>query len=89
MTKNIKIFVDGPNCISCWACIAITDWKIFGFDQASRSYAIKQPESPEEIKMSMEAAEACPVAVIHINEVQESQVQVPANDNNADMEKAA
>jgi len=71
--NNIKVSVDTEWCISCWACVAICE-EIFEF-QKWKSIAKKQPENDNEIKMSIEAAWACPVSVIKVDQIK------AANDN--------
>jgi len=65
--KKNKVWVDSEGCISCWACVAICP-NIFQFWEDWKSHAIKQPENTEELNCSKEAAEACPVSVIHVEE---------------------
>lgn len=63
----MKVKVNSEGCISCWACVAICP-NIFKFGEDWKSHAVKQPENEEEIKCSKEAAEACPVNVIEVEE---------------------
>ena len=64
---NMKVIVNSQGCISCGACVAICP-NVFQFGEDGKSHVVKQPETEEEIKCAQEAAEACPVSVIQIEE---------------------
>lgn len=66
--NKIKIVVNSKDCISCWACIAISDEKLFVFDENSKSVVKKQPETDNEILIVKDCIESCPVQVIHSEE---------------------
>ena len=71
-----KIRHDRPNCIGCTACanIAPEFWEMSDVDGKSDVIGAKKtPEgweeldiSEEDFELNMEAAEACPVNVIHL-----------------------
>lgn len=63
----VKVVVNSEGCIGCGACVAICP-NIFQFWDDNKSHVVKQPETEEEIKCAKEAAEACPVQVIKIEE---------------------
>ncbi len=62
-----KVEVNSEGCISCWACVAICP-NIFKFNDNNKSYAVKQPDTPEELECAKQAAAACPVMVIDVKE---------------------
>lgn len=74
--KTYQIRHDRPNCIGCNACAAIapTFWEMSPLDgQSDIIGGTKTPEGWEELDISeedfqknMDAAEACPVNVIHL-----------------------
>ena len=75
---KVKVWVDSEGCISCGACVAICP-QIFQFWDDGKSHAIAQPKSLEDLKCSKEAEEACPVSVIHLEDVVE---EAPERVNN-------
>ena len=62
---NYKIEHDHENCIGCGACVAVNDetWEM-GDD--GKSKCKKETFEESELPKQKEAAEACPVNVIHI-----------------------
>jgi len=68
MAQEVKVRVDSDGCISCGACVAICE-NIFEFNDQNKSIVKKQPSNPEEIQCAKEAANACPVMVIHVEEI--------------------
>lgn len=65
--KQVKVEVDSAGCISCGACVAICE-NVFEFNQENKSVVKKQPSNEQEIQCAKEAANACPVMVIHVKE---------------------
>ena len=63
-----KVTVNSEGCISCGACVAICE-NIFEFNDQNKSVVKKQPENEQEIQCAKEAANACPVMVIHVDEI--------------------
>ncbi|MGN0601105.1 MAG: ferredoxin [Oscillospiraceae bacterium] len=61
---NVK--VDKEGCISCGICVN-TCPDVFEFDDDDKSTVIKEPEEYEEDEVR-DAAESCPVSVIHIED---------------------
>lgn len=60
-----KIIVDKVKCIGCGLCVSLAE-KTFKMNDQGKSEVLPNPSDPEEkIK---EAAEACPVEAIIINE---------------------
>ncbi len=60
--------VDEEKCIGCGACVALAP-SIFEMDmEKMKSRVKKQPESEEEVNLAKEAAEACPVGAITVEE---------------------
>jgi ferredoxin len=61
-----KIWHDRPECISCGACVAVTEnWFLDEVDQlASFEKGIIIDE--QELALNVEAAEVCPVNIIHL-----------------------
>ena len=65
---SVQVKVDSDGCISCGACVAICE-NIFEFNEQNKSIVKKQPSNEEEIQCAKEAANACPVMVIHVEEI--------------------
>ena len=68
MTQEVRVKVNSDGCISCGACVAICE-NIFEFNGKNKSIVKKQPSNAEEIQCAKEAANACPVMVIHVDEI--------------------
>ena len=63
--KPFKIWHDRPNCIACGACAAVTDnWFMDEVDGLASF--VKGEISAGELELNKEAAEVCPVNIIHI-----------------------
>jgi len=60
-----KIDLDREGCIGCWACISVCgeNWIM---EEDGKSSAKKIDLEEKELPKNMEAAESCPVNVIHI-----------------------
>ncbi len=80
--KKYKIEHDRPNCIGCGACVAVApDYWEMNEDGKSNIIKCKSKEkddwqkdiSEEEFKENMEAAESCPVNVIHIKKLDDDE----------------
>lgn len=57
---------DRPNCIACGACAAVTDnWTLDTEDGLADP--VKAEIEEDELAENQEAAEVCPVFIIHIN----------------------
>lgn len=77
--KKYRIRHDRPNCIGCSACASIAPafWEMSPMDgQSDIIGSNKTPEGWEELDISeadfqcnMDAAEACPVNVIHLIQI--------------------
>lgn len=64
-TWNVE--VKTVECVSCWACVAITsDHEIFEFDDDVRCIVKNQPKSKDQLEAVKEAIEACPVEAIKL-----------------------
>ena len=56
-----------PGCIGCAACPAVSDnWEMKEIDGEEKADFKKQDVEESEFEENMEAAESCPVEVIHI-----------------------
>ena len=66
MGKKYKIVFDRENCIGAAACAAVhpDNWEISMQD--GKANVKKTDIEEEELRQNMEAAQACPVNVIHI-----------------------
>jgi len=64
----VKVKVDSEGCISCGACVAICP-AVFEFNEENKSIVKKQPETAEEVECAKQSEAACPVMVIHVEEV--------------------
>ncbi len=66
--NDFTIIHDRENCIGCTACelVAPENWIMEEEDTGLKSKPKKTKISPAEFKINLEAAEACPVHVIHI-----------------------
>lgn len=62
----MKVSVDRDGCIACGLCCSICD-SVFELDGEGLSSVKKQPDAGE-YAAAKEAAESCPVSVIHIDE---------------------
>ena len=61
-----KIVFDKPNCIGCSACTSVCDnWEM---KDDGKSYPKKTDLDDNDFKKNLEAAQTCPVNVIHIVE---------------------
>ncbi len=71
MPKKYVIEQDRDNCIGCGACAAVCpdNWEMADDGLAK---PLKTEISEAELECNKEAAEGCPVNVIHIYEVDES-----------------
>ncbi|MBR1377429.1 MAG: ferredoxin [Bacilli bacterium] len=67
-----KVFVSEA-CIGCGACVSIAN-ELFDFDETGYSRPLKEViESKEDIEKATDAAEACPVSAIEIEDANESE----------------
>ncbi len=80
--KTHKIEHDRPNCIGCGACVAVAPdfWEMDDDGKANILKSKKRPDewqereiSDSEFKENMEAAESCPVNVIHLKRLKDNQ----------------
>ena len=79
MAKKYKIIHDRPECIGCGACTVIAD-KFWEMNDDGKSDLIggKNTEDGKQIleiekrdfEINLEAAESCPVEVIHIEDLE-------------------
>lgn len=70
MGKKFRIVHDRPNCIACGACAAVTpNWTLETEDGLADP--VKDLIDESELAENQEAAEVCPVFIIHVNEVKE------------------
>lgn len=58
-----KFYVD-DQCIDCDLCRETAPANFTRNDDGGHSYVYKQPENPEELALSIEAMEGCPVEAI-------------------------
>jgi hypothetical protein len=58
-----KFYVDSQ-CIDCDVCRDVSPKNFTRNDENAYSYVYKQPETPEELELCMEALNACPVEAI-------------------------
>lgn len=72
--KNMKIIHEKEKCISCGACVAVCP-NYFEMDQTGKSHlkgsgsnskGHEELEVQEEISCLQDAADSCPVSIIHI-----------------------
>ena len=61
----MTIVVDQDGCISCGICVN-TCPEVFCFNQDNKSAVCRQPEDEQAQQAAQEAADACPVSVIHV-----------------------
>ncbi len=68
---DFKIIHDRENCIGCTACelAAPENWVMEEEDVGLKSKPKKTDLEKKDFKINMEAAEACPVKVIHITDL--------------------
>ena len=80
--KKYLIEHDRPNCIGCGACVAVApehwdmndDGKADVLNGKNRKDEWQEKEiSEEEFKINMEAAESCPVNVIHLKRLRDDE----------------
>lgn len=58
---------DVPDCIACAACTAISDnWEMIEKDGEEKAMPKKSTIEESELENNKEAAESCPVEIIHI-----------------------
>ena len=64
---RFEILYDREGCIGAASCVAVDpiNWKLNDAD-GKADYVKKTIDSQEELKRAIEAAESCPVVVIHI-----------------------
>lgn len=61
----MKVKVDEDKCIGCGSCVAITQNKIFDFnDEGKAKVLTKEIKEQEDIDASKEAIEYCPTSAI-------------------------
>ncbi len=61
-------------CIGCGACVSIAN-ELFDFDESGYSHPLKENiETKEEIELANQAAGACPVEAISIEDEEEEKV---------------
>lgn len=58
-----KFYVD-RNCIDCDVCRDTAPKNFTRYDENGYSYVYKQPQTPEETELCVEAMDACPVEAI-------------------------
>ena len=63
--KRYRIEYDRPNCIGAYACLAIAP-DTWGEGDDGKAVMLKEEFTEEELEKQLEAARACPVAVIRI-----------------------
>ncbi len=56
------------NCIGCGSCVAITDSKIFDFNDEGLANCILNEIDEENKELAKQAAESCPTGAIEIEE---------------------
>ncbi len=80
--KKYLLEHDRPNCIGCGACVAVAsehwdmnnDGKADIINGKNRKDEWREKEiTEEEFKINMEAAESCPVNVIHIKRLKDNE----------------
>ncbi|MBU0471974.1 MAG: ferredoxin [Nanoarchaeota archaeon] len=66
MTKY-KVEHEIEECIGCGACAAISsNWEMVDVDGEEKSQILKSEINDSELEDNKQAAESCPVAIIHI-----------------------
>jgi ferredoxin len=65
-----KFYVDQDLCTASGACVDLAP-DHFKMDEEYCVFVIKQPETPEEERRCRLAIECCPVAAIHVKDIQE------------------
>ena len=55
------------NCIGCGACVAITDSKVFDFNDNGLAHCIVDTIADEDKDVTKEAANNCPTSAIEIS----------------------
>lgn len=63
----MKIILETEKCIGCGTCVALCD-KVFALGEDNKAYVKPKPEemNAEDEKCAQDAADACPVQCIHI-----------------------
>lgn len=56
------------NCIGCGSCVAITESKVFDFNDEGLANCIQEEIKDEDKDIAKEAAENCPTGAIEIEE---------------------
>lgn len=56
------------NCIGCGSCVAITESKVFDFNDEGLANCIQDEIKDEDKDIAKEAAESCPTGAIEIEE---------------------
>ena len=61
----MKVKIDEDKCIGCGSCVALTENKIFDFNDEGKAYPVKKElTEKEEIDIAKEAIEYCPTNAI-------------------------
>lgn len=60
----MKVFVNEEKCIGCGSCVALTDEKIFDFNEDGKAYAKVENVTKEDEEMAEKAIEYCPTSAI-------------------------
>jgi ferredoxin len=63
--KKYEIWHDRPNCIACGACAAVTT-NFFMDEEDQLASAVKTEIGESELEENKEAADVCPVNIIHV-----------------------
>ena len=56
------------NCIGCGSCVAITESKVFDFNEEGLANCILEKIEDENQELAKEAADSCPTGAIEIEE---------------------
>jgi ferredoxin len=67
--KRYRIEFDRPSCIGAYACLAIAP-DTWGEGDDGKAVMLKEEFTLEELEKQLEAARACPVAVIRIYDLE-------------------
>lgn len=60
----MKVFVEEEKCIGCGSCVALTEEKIFDFNDDGKAFAKVEEVAKEDEEIAKKAMEYCPTSAI-------------------------